>query len=118
MRLLQLSDPHLVASDAALVRERPALALWNRALEQVALLEPDALVITGDLALGVLCHTSVDTCQPDESLRKSILHDGQSAHTVNVNHGLDVHTQHRTQHLPHRQEIQDTLMQSIEFAVC
>lgn len=50
MRLLQLSDPHLVASDSALVRERPALALWNRALEQVALLEPDALVITGDLA--------------------------------------------------------------------
>ena len=50
MRLLQLSDPHLVASDAALVRERPALALWERALEQVALLQPDALVITGDLA--------------------------------------------------------------------
>ena len=50
MRLLQLSDPHLVASDQAMVRDRPALALWNQALEQVDRLQPDALVITGDLA--------------------------------------------------------------------
>ena len=49
MRILQLTDPHLVAADAALVRDRPALPLWHRALDQVELLQPDCLVVTGDL---------------------------------------------------------------------
>lgn len=50
MQILQLSDPHLVAGDVARVRNRPALPLWLRALEQVASLKPDCLLITGDLA--------------------------------------------------------------------
>ena len=49
MRILQLTDPHLVAADAARVRDRPALPLWHRALDQVELLQPDCLVVTGDL---------------------------------------------------------------------
>ena len=49
MRILQLTDPHLVAGDAALVRDRLALRWWHRALDQVALLQPDCLVVTGDL---------------------------------------------------------------------
>ena len=49
MRILQISDPHLVAAEAALVRERPALRLLQRALEQAVALQPDLLLITGDL---------------------------------------------------------------------
>ena len=37
MSILQLTDPHLVAADAARVRDRPALPLWHRALDQVEL---------------------------------------------------------------------------------
>ena len=33
MRILQLSDPHLVAADRARVRGRPALPLLERALK-------------------------------------------------------------------------------------
>ena len=35
MRILQLSDPHLVAADRALVRGRPALPLFERALDML-----------------------------------------------------------------------------------
>ena len=49
MRILQLTDPHLVAGDAALARDHPALRWWHRALDQEALLQPDCLVVTGDL---------------------------------------------------------------------
>ena len=49
MRILQLSDPHLVAADAALVRERPALALLERALLEGQRERPDLLLISGDL---------------------------------------------------------------------
>ena len=46
MRILQISDPHLVAADAALVRERPALRLLERALEQAVALQPDLLPVS------------------------------------------------------------------------
>lgn len=49
MRILQLSDPHLIAADAGLVRGRPALALWTRALDQTVPIEPDCVLVTGDL---------------------------------------------------------------------
>ena len=49
MKILQLSDPHLVASDAGLVRGRPALRYWTRALQQAILHQPDCVLITGDL---------------------------------------------------------------------
>ena len=49
MKILQLSDPHLVASDAGLVRGCPALRHWKRALEQATLHQPDCVLITGDL---------------------------------------------------------------------
>ena len=49
MRILQLSDPHLVAADAALVRERPALALLERALLEGQRERPDLVLISGDL---------------------------------------------------------------------
>ena len=49
MRILQLSDPHLVAADRALVRGRPALPLFERALDHAAEQHPDLLLITGDL---------------------------------------------------------------------
>ena len=44
MRILQLSDPHLVAADQGLVRGRPALAHFERALQN-----PDLVLVTGDL---------------------------------------------------------------------
>ena len=49
MRILQLSDPHLVAADAALVRERPAMALLERALLEGQRENPDLVLIGGDL---------------------------------------------------------------------
>ena len=49
MRILQLSDPHLVAADRARVRGRPALPLLERALDNAAEQHPDLLLITGDL---------------------------------------------------------------------
>ena len=49
MRILQLSDPHLVAADAALVRERPAMALLERALLEGQRENPDLVLISGDL---------------------------------------------------------------------
>ena len=55
MRLLQLSDPHLLADPAGLCRQRPALALLrlalaesHRQLQQAGEL-PDRLLISGDL---------------------------------------------------------------------
>ena len=49
MRLLQLSDPHLVAADQGLVRRRPALAHFERALQVGGALKPDLVLVTGDL---------------------------------------------------------------------
>ena len=49
MRILQLSDPHLVAAKTALVRERPALALLERALLEGQRERPDLVLISGDL---------------------------------------------------------------------
>jgi Icc protein len=55
MRLLQLSDPHLLADPAGLCRDRPALALLQLAFEEAHRqleagdLLPDRLLITGDL---------------------------------------------------------------------
>ena len=46
MRILQLSDPHLVTADQGLVRGRPALAHFERALQLGGALNP---VVTGDL---------------------------------------------------------------------
>jgi 3',5'-cyclic-AMP phosphodiesterase len=48
MRLLQLSDPHLLAAAAGVYRQRRPLELLRRALLQVPSL-PDLLLITGDL---------------------------------------------------------------------
>ena len=55
MRLLQLSDPHLLADPLGLCRDRPSLALLRHALReahdqlQAAGLLPDRLLISGDL---------------------------------------------------------------------
>ena len=49
MRILHLSDPHLVAADQGLVRGRPALAHFERALQVGAALNPDLVLVTGDL---------------------------------------------------------------------
>ena len=49
MRILQLSDPHLVAADQGLVRGRPALAHFERALQVGGALNPDLMLVTGDL---------------------------------------------------------------------
>ena len=49
MRILQLSDPHLVAADQGLVRGRPALAHFERALQRGGALNPDLVLVTGDL---------------------------------------------------------------------
>ena len=49
MRILQLSDPHLVAADQGLVRGRPALAYFERALQVGGALNPDLMLVTGDL---------------------------------------------------------------------
>jgi Icc protein len=54
MRLLQLSDPHLLAASDGLVRQRPALAQLRQGIDSaVAALgaPPDLLLISGDL-----CH--------------------------------------------------------------
>jgi len=49
MRVLQLSDPHLVARSDGVVRGKPALPLWQRALEDATRLKPDLLLVSGDL---------------------------------------------------------------------
>ena len=49
MRILQLSDPHLVAADQGLVRRRPALAHFERALQVGGAMNPDLVLVTGDL---------------------------------------------------------------------
>lgn len=55
MRLLQLSDPHLLADPAGLCRGRPSLALLRHALTEAHRqltaegLQPDRLLISGDL---------------------------------------------------------------------
>lgn len=49
VRLLQLSDPHLVNRASALVRGKPALRLWHQALEEGLTLHPDLLLVSGDL---------------------------------------------------------------------
>ena len=43
MRILHLSDPHLVAADQGLVRGRPALAHFERALQLGGALNPDLI---------------------------------------------------------------------------
>ena len=50
MRILQLSDPHLVAADQGLVGGWPALAHLERALQLCGALKPDLMLVT-----GVLC---------------------------------------------------------------
>ena len=49
MRILQLSDPHLVAADQGLVRGRPALAHFERALQVGCAMDPDLVLVSGDL---------------------------------------------------------------------
>ena len=49
MRILHLSDPHLVAADQGLVRGWPALAHFERALQLGGALNPDLVLVTGDL---------------------------------------------------------------------
>ena len=49
MRILQLSDLHLVAADQGLVRGRPALAHFERALQVGGALNPELVLGTGDL---------------------------------------------------------------------
>ncbi|MEB3158909.1 MAG: metallophosphoesterase [Synechococcus sp.] len=48
LRVVQLSDPHLVGDPNGQVRGRPALRHWNTALQHAALQHPDLLLITGD----------------------------------------------------------------------
>ena len=49
MRILQLSDPHLVAADQGLVRGRPSLANFEQALRRGLATNPDLVLVTGDL---------------------------------------------------------------------
>ena len=49
MRILQLSDPHLVAADQGLVRGRLALAHVEQALRVGCAMDPDLVLVTGDL---------------------------------------------------------------------
>ncbi len=49
MRILQLSDPHLVAAEQGMVRRRPALAHFERALQIGGAMNPDLVLVTGDL---------------------------------------------------------------------
>ena len=49
MRILQLSDPHLVAADQGLVRGRPSLANFEQALRCGVATNPDLVLVTGDL---------------------------------------------------------------------
>ena len=49
MRILQLSDPHLEAADQGLVRRLPATAQFERALQVGSAMNPDLVLVTGDL---------------------------------------------------------------------
>ena len=49
MRILQLSDPHLLAANQGLVRGRLALAHFERAIQVGGALNPDLGLVTGDL---------------------------------------------------------------------
>lgn len=48
MRILQLSDRHLVAVNVALVREHPAISLLERALLEGQREHPDLVLISCD----------------------------------------------------------------------
>ncbi len=50
MRILQRSDPHLVAADQGMVRGRPALAHFERALQLGGALNLDLVRVTGPFA--------------------------------------------------------------------
>ena len=54
MRILQLSDPHLVAADQGLVRGRPALAHFKRALQVGGALNPDLVRTFARTKAGVV----------------------------------------------------------------
>ena len=47
-RLIQLSDPHLLAQADGKVRGRSALSLFRKALDQALAEHPNLLLITGD----------------------------------------------------------------------
>ena len=67
MRILQLSDPHLVAADTALVRERPALELLERALLEGQSVRPDLLltaVISARTRAGAVTSACDDCWRP------------------------------------------------------
>ena len=49
LHLLQLSDPHLLADPQALYRERNPLLWFEAALAEVERLQPDVLLVSGDL---------------------------------------------------------------------
>ena len=49
MRILQLSDPHLMAAELATMRDKPPLERFTQALAVAAGQKPDLLLITGDL---------------------------------------------------------------------
>ena len=49
MRILQLSDPHLMAAELATVRDKPPLERFTQALAIAVGQKPDLLLITGDL---------------------------------------------------------------------
>ena len=55
MRILQLSDPHLVSADQGMVHGRPALAHFERALQLGGPLNPDLVLVTGDLCQDESC---------------------------------------------------------------
>ena len=76
MRILQLSDPHLVAADQGLVRGRPALAHFERALQLGGALKPDLMLVTGDLcqdeSWGGYARLLLDL-RPDGSVQHRVL---------------------------------------------
>ena len=49
MRLLQFAEPHLVGADHGLVLRRPALAHFERALQVGRAMNPDLVMVKGDL---------------------------------------------------------------------